>query len=48
MDLQTCVALWERGSVANTAATLALAQLAGLAIDRGDWTDAGTLARRAR
>ena len=42
------VALWERGSVANLATTLALTQLAGVAMERGDWSLASVHARRAR
>ena len=42
------VAHWERGSAANYAAVLCLTHLAGIAIDRGDWTVAATQTKRAR
>jgi len=42
------IALWERGSSANSAAVLSFVYLAGSAIERGDWTLAAAHARRAR
>jgi LuxR family maltose regulon positive regulatory protein len=46
--LSEAVAAWERHGGAHVAAVMCLAQLATLAMDRGDWTLAASHARRAR
>jgi LuxR family transcriptional regulator, maltose regulon positive regulatory protein len=46
--LVACVARWERSGGANYSAALALTHLAGGAMARGDWGQAGTHAHRAR